>query len=121
MKHANDRFELTFAEVDVSVIRAALSGLSGVVARSRAPNEWQPTVLLLQHLCNLLVRVCRLVGWLDVCGLEPLEGRHFLVVLDCGFEEIDDLFVLLVGRAVAGGVEGREAGGVFGEFVAPEP
>jgi hypothetical protein len=121
MEHANDRFELTFAEVDVSVIRAALSGLGGVVARARAPDKWQPTVFLLQHLCNLLVRVRRLVGRLDICGLEPFEGRHFLVVLDCCLEEIDNFFMLLVGRAVAGGVEGRETGGVFGEFVAPEP
>ena len=78
-------------------------------------------MFLLQYFCNLLVRVCRVVRRFDVCGLEPLEGRHFLVVLDCCLEEVDDFFVLLVGGAVAGGVEGRETGGMFAEFVTPEP
>ena len=62
-----------------------------------------------------------MVRRLDVCGLEPLEGRHFLVVLDCCLEEVNDFLVLLVGGAVARGVKGRETGGVFAEFVTPEP
>jgi hypothetical protein len=48
---------------------------------------------------------------------EPLESVEAGVVEDDGVEEVDDFFVLNVLGAVAGEVEGGEAGCVFGEFV----
>lgn len=42
------------------------------------------------------------------------------VVCDGGLEEVNHIFVLAVGGAVTGDVEGAEAGGVLGEFVGPE-
>lgn len=50
-------------------------------------------------------------------GREPLVGVEAAVVADDGLEEVDHFGVLGVFGAVAGDVEGGEAGGVFGEFV----
>jgi hypothetical protein len=48
---------------------------------------------------------------------QPFEGVQAAVVHDDRFEEVEDFFVFGVFGAVAGDVEGGEAGGVFGELV----
>ena len=56
----------------------------------------------------------------DILGGKPIESREPLVVLDSRLEKVNNIFVLAVLRTVAGNVEGRKAGCVLGEFVAPE-
>lgn len=109
------------AEHRVAIIRRILPRLRGVEAGASAAQERGSLRLLDERGQDLRVRVRRRVGGRDIGGGEPLERREALLVPDDGLEEVDDLLVLAVLRAVARHVEGREARRVLAELVAPEP
>jgi hypothetical protein len=77
-------------------------------------------MLFRQHVHDVGIAVLRGIARGDLRFSKPVKRRNALVVRNRGFEEVDYFFVFGVLWAVAGRVEGREAGGVFAEFVAPE-
>lgn len=97
----------------------ARSGL--VVPGSAAADVRKSAKLALQRLLEVFQRVRSFVGRLDTTVCEPIVGRQTDEVLDGRLEEVHDLLVLPVLRAVAFGVEGGIAGSVLRELVAPEP
>lgn len=78
-------------------------------------------MILEQNIPQLGIGVGCTVGRRDTLLLKPLKGREPFVVLDCRFEEVNNIFVLTVLRAIAWDVESAEASSVFAELVTPEP
>lgn len=78
------------------------------------------SVSLCQRALDVRQRVGRAVRRRDGRVGKPVVGRQAAVEEDGGLEEVNDICVRGVGRAVAGDVEGREAGRVLGELVRPE-
>lgn len=105
------------AHLRAAVIQRPFTGGSLVVPRSRASDERRGAVLGAESGLDVRDGVGGGVGGRDAVVREPFEGVKTAVVEDDGVEEVDDFLVLHVLRAVAGDVEGGEAGGVFGEFV----
>ena len=88
-----------------------------VVARAGAADVRRGAVLGREGGFEGGQRVFRAVGGRDAVRGEPGEGRQAGVVHDRRGEEVDDFLVFDVRGAVAGDVEGGEAGGVLGELV----
>lgn len=105
----------------VPVVQAAPAGLGGVVARAGAPDVGDLAEAAGERGLQVRERVVARVGGADAGGAEPAPGGQGVVVGQGGLEEVDDLLVLDVLRAVALDVEGRVARGVLAELVAPEP
>ena len=98
----------------------AVPAAGAVVPRARAANVGNGAEPGLQRALHLAQGVGRRVARRDAGLLEPVPGGQGLVIRDGGVEEVDDVLVLAVLRAVAGHVEGGVAGGVLGELVRPE-
>ena len=105
------------AHLRAAVIQRPFTGGSLVVPRSRASDERRGAVLGAESGLDVRDGVGCGVGGGDAVSGEPLEGVEAAVVEDYRVEEVDDFFVLDVLGAVAGEVEGGEAGGVLGEFM----
>lgn len=105
------------AHLRAAIVQRALAGGSLVVPRPGAADERRGAVLGAQSGFDGGHGVGGGVGGGDAVRGEPFEGVEAAVVEDDRVEEVDHFFVLHVLRAVAGEVEGGEAGGVFGEFV----
>lgn len=97
-----------------------LTGLSGIVPRTRATNIRLRARLFRQRLLNIRERVSSPIARHDLSFIQPLPGGIALVVFNGGLKEIHHILVFDVLRAVAGDVEGREAGRVLAEFMGPE-
>lgn len=100
-----------------TVVQRSLAMEGLVVARTRAADVRSGAVLCAKSLFEVREGVGGAVGGDDVGVGEPLVGVQTAVVHDDRLEEVDHFFVLDVLGAVAGDVEGGEAGGVLGEFV----
>lgn len=102
------------------VILRALSGFRLIEPRARATEVRRSARLPPQRVLDVLERVAGRVRGPDPRPRQPVIGR---VATEVGYdrgEVVEDVFVLDPLGAVAGKVEGREAGGVLGEFVGPE-
>ena len=97
-----------------------LTSLGGIVPGARAANVRLRAGLLGQGFLNVCERIRGLIARHDFGLVQPLPGRVALVVLDRGLEEIDNVLVLDVVRAIAGDVEGGVASRVLAELVGPE-
>jgi hypothetical protein len=105
------------AHLRAAVIQRPFTSGRLVEPRPRAADERRGAIFGAESGFDVGYGVGGGVGGGDAVGGEPFEGVEAAVVEDDGVEEVDDFGVLDVLRAVAGEVEGREAGGVFGEFV----
>jgi hypothetical protein len=105
------------AHLRAAIIQRPLARGRLVVPRPGAADERRGAVLGAQSFFDVRDGVGCGVGGGDAVSGEPLEGAEAAVVEDYRVEEVDDFFVLDVLGAVAGEVEGGEAGCVFGEFV----
>lgn len=104
-------------DLRASVIQQARALGRLVVPRARAAHVRRSAVLGFQRCFEVCEGVGGAVGGRDVVLGQPGEGRQAGVVHDRRLEEVDDFLVLAVMRAVAGDVEGGEAGRVLGELV----
>ena len=105
------------AHLRAAIIQRPFAGGRLVVPRPGAADERRGAVLCAQSFFDVRDGVGRGVGGGDAVSGEPLEGVEAAVVENYRVEEVDDFGVLDVLGAVAGEVEGGEAGCVFGEFV----
>jgi len=106
-----------FRDLRAAVVQRAFARGCLVVPRARAADERRGAVFGAEGVFEGRQGVGCGVGGRDAVGREPGEGVQPAVVEDGGLEVVDDFGVLDVLRAVAGDVEGGEAGGVFGELV----
>jgi hypothetical protein len=104
-------------DLRAAIVQRPLARCGLVVPRARAAHIRRGAVLGAESFFESGERVRGAVGRDDGGVGEPFEGVEAAVVHYDGFEEVDDFFVFGIFGAVAGDVEGREAGGVFGEFV----
>lgn len=97
------------------------AGSGGIVSGTGAANVWCCAIALGKSSLHIAEGVGGGVGGTDTGGREPAVGWQAAVVEDGGLEEVDEIIVLRgdIG-AIAGRIEGAEAGCVLGEFVGPE-
>jgi hypothetical protein len=105
------------AHLRAAVIQRPFTGGRLVEPRPGAADERRGAVFGAEGGFDVGYGVCGGVGGGDAVSGEPFEGVEAAVVEDDRVEEVDNFGVLDVLWAVAGEVEGGEAGGVFGEFV----
>lgn len=108
------------AQLRAPIIRRTVPSRRLIEPRPGAPDVRLSPVRIRQRILDVGERVGGAVGRRDAGVGEPGESGQAPVEEDGGLEEVDDVFVRLVARAVAGEVEGREAGRVLGELVRPE-
>lgn len=61
-----------------------------------AAKEWNATVLRIENVSKLGVRVRSAIRWFDPSLGEPIKGGEPLVVLDCRLEEVHNILMLTV-------------------------
>ena len=103
-----------------STISGTIARCSLIVPRARAADIWDCAEALSKRRLQVGQGVPGGVAGTDILGGQPTVGRKLHVVHDGSLEEVHHVFVLAVLGSVTGHVEGRETGGVFGEFVRPE-
>ena len=104
----------------VPVIQTSLSLRRSIVPRTRAAYIRQRAKALRQRGLQIRQTHIRAIRRPDPGRAQPVVGRQVGVILHRGREEIDNVAVVDVRRPVARQVEGREAGAVLAELVAPE-
>lgn len=103
-----------------SVIGRPVSGRSLIEPWPGAAHVRHRAIRVRQCVLEVRQRVGGGVGRRDAGVGEPGVGGQAAVEKDGRLEEVEDVNVRLVGGAVAGQVEGGEAGRVLGELVRPE-
>lgn len=101
------------AQNGVASVSRVLTSFGGVEPGSRATQERDTAVLVMEDVYEVRVRVSGRVGGCDSFCREPIEGWKVLVVLDGCLEEIDDILVLAVLGPIARKVKGGKASGML--------
>ena len=107
-------------QVRSTSVSGPITSLSLIITWARAANIGDSAKACGECGLHFRQRIYCSVARANVLGGQPAVGREVHVVHHSGLEEVDDVFVLAILWTVAGKIEGGEAGGVFGELVAPE-
>lgn len=102
------------------IILGALSSLRLVEPRPRTPKVRRGAGLAPQRALDVLKRVAGRVRGPDPSPRQPVVGRIAAEVGHGRGEVVEDVFVFHPLGAVAGEIEGGEAGGVLGELMGPK-
>jgi len=100
---------------------AILSCFRRIVTRPGASDKRDTTMLFKQGVADVSVRIRCAIRRRDIRGLQPVERRKALVVLDRRLKKVHDVLMFTVLWAIARRVERRETCSMFAELMAPEP
>jgi hypothetical protein len=100
-----------------AIVGGASTSSSLIVSGTAAADVGQSTVTLGKSILELANRVGGSVARLDASLVQPAPGRETAVVENGSLEELDNLFVFSIFRAIARHVECGEASSVLAELM----